>query len=255
MFQKQLYQLRKGRGISQEELAAVVGVSRQAVQKWEAGTSRPDMDNLLALSRYFGVSLDELVTGEAPSVQEAAPLAYLPYWHYEYKSRRTLFGLPLVHINLGHRSLHRAKGVLAIGNVATGILAVGGIAVGLLSLGCASLGILGLGAIALGVVTFGGLSAGILAAVGGLAVSFGLAIGGAAFSASYALGGAAVAGKIAAGGAATGAIAIGDAVSGATAFPKELWNSGTAQAISAAIHAQFPETPALVTRLVTAFLH
>ena len=57
-FQERLYSLRRGKGLSQEELAHIVGVSRQAVQKWEAGTSRPDLDNLTALARCFDVSLD-----------------------------------------------------------------------------------------------------------------------------------------------------------------------------------------------------
>ena len=60
-FRDRLYQLRRGRGISQEELANAVGVSRQAVQKWEAGSSTPDLDNLSALAEYFGVTLDYLV--------------------------------------------------------------------------------------------------------------------------------------------------------------------------------------------------
>ena len=45
-FQQRLYELRKQSGLSQEGLADLLGVSRQAVQKWEAGTSRPDLDNL-----------------------------------------------------------------------------------------------------------------------------------------------------------------------------------------------------------------
>ena len=49
-FRERLYQLRKGRGISQEELAHTVGVSRQAVQKWEAGAATPDLGNLSALA-------------------------------------------------------------------------------------------------------------------------------------------------------------------------------------------------------------
>mgnify|MGYP002579880157 CR=1 FL=1 len=56
-FRERLYQLRKGRGISQEELAHTVGVSRQAVQKWEAGAATPDLGNLSALADYFVVSL------------------------------------------------------------------------------------------------------------------------------------------------------------------------------------------------------
>ena len=75
-FQQRLYDLRKKAGLSQEGLADLLGVTRQAVQKWEAGTSRPDMDNLAALARYFNVTLDYLVTGEeppAPAVQEDDP--------------------------------------------------------------------------------------------------------------------------------------------------------------------------------------
>ena len=41
----------------------MVEVTRQAVQKWEAGTSRPDMENLAALARYFNVTLDWRITG------------------------------------------------------------------------------------------------------------------------------------------------------------------------------------------------
>ena len=65
-FRDRLYQLRRGRGISQEELANAVGVSRQAVQKWEAGSSTPDLENLSALAEYFGVTLDYLVRGVEP---------------------------------------------------------------------------------------------------------------------------------------------------------------------------------------------
>ena len=116
-FRERLYQLRKGRGISQEELAHTVGVSRQAVQKWEAGAATPDLSNLSALADYFAVSLDYLVRGiepekpAAPSPQQAVIQNYYRGWRYEYRSRRTLFGLPLVHINLCDRSLCRAKGM------------------------------------------------------------------------------------------------------------------------------------------------
>ncbi len=64
-FQQRLYELRKQSGLSQEGLASLLGVTRQAVQKWESGSSRPDMDNLAALARYFNVSLDYLVTGRS----------------------------------------------------------------------------------------------------------------------------------------------------------------------------------------------
>ena len=59
---------RRALGISQEELGARLGVSRQAVSKWETSTAVPDMENLLALSREFGVSVAELTgTPEEPT--------------------------------------------------------------------------------------------------------------------------------------------------------------------------------------------
>lgn len=250
MFQDRLYELRKGRGLSQEELADIVGVSRQAVQKWEAGTSRPDMDNLTALARYFGVSLDQLVTGAEPQEEaRAQQVPCYPGWHYEYKSRAALFGLPLVHINMGGWGIHRARGVLAIGNFATGVLALGGCSVGLIALGGLSIGGLALGGLALGAAAVGGVAVGALCALGGLALSFGLSVGGCAVSLSYALGGGAYAGKVAAGGAASAPIAIGDAVKGTVTFQKDLWGAGTPDAIRAAIAAQFPHTPEWLTSL------
>ena len=158
-FQTRLYDLRKRAGLSQEELANLVGVTRQAVQKWEAGASRPDMDNLAALARYFDVTLDWLITGREaeplrPDSQPVVVEKHYHYetWHYEYKSRRTLWGLPLVHVNLSGRGLTWARGIVAIGNVATGLVAVGCFAAGLLSIGAICLGLLVIAGFALGLV-------------------------------------------------------------------------------------------------------
>lgn len=57
---------RRAAKLSQEELAAMVGVSRQAVSKWELGDATPEVDKLLALARAFGVTTDELLSGEEP---------------------------------------------------------------------------------------------------------------------------------------------------------------------------------------------
>ena len=73
MLQDRLYRLRRERGLSQEELAAQLGVSRQAVQKWESGVSQPSLEKLTALARYFDVTLDWLVTGQEPSCRGTAP--------------------------------------------------------------------------------------------------------------------------------------------------------------------------------------
>ena len=58
---EKIYYYRKRAKLSQEELAAQVGVSRQAVSKWETGTADPSTSNLLALAKLFGVSAEELL--------------------------------------------------------------------------------------------------------------------------------------------------------------------------------------------------
>lgn len=63
---ERLYQLRRERRMSQEALADALGVSRQSVSKWENGASTPDLDKLVRLGELFGLSLDELVKGQAP---------------------------------------------------------------------------------------------------------------------------------------------------------------------------------------------
>ena len=62
---ERITELRKSKGLSQEELAEQLGVSRQSVSKWETGVSTPDTDKALAMSRIFGVTADFLLTGES----------------------------------------------------------------------------------------------------------------------------------------------------------------------------------------------
>lgn len=64
--------LRKGLGISQEELADRIGVSRQAVSKWESEQSLPDLDKVIALSEYFQVTTDYLLKGIEPTASSTA---------------------------------------------------------------------------------------------------------------------------------------------------------------------------------------
>lgn len=68
-----LLQLRKERGLSQEDLAERIGISRQSVSKWERAEASPDTDNLIALARLYGVSLDELLLGGEPNENEQNP--------------------------------------------------------------------------------------------------------------------------------------------------------------------------------------
>lgn len=65
MLSNRIYELRRKNGLSQEQLAERVGVSRQAISKWEGGLATPELENLLALSACFGVTMDELTRGEA----------------------------------------------------------------------------------------------------------------------------------------------------------------------------------------------
>lgn len=65
-----LYELRKKSGLSQEAFAEKLGVSRQAVSKWECGASLPDTDNLITISKLYGISLDELIGNTAGTEQD-----------------------------------------------------------------------------------------------------------------------------------------------------------------------------------------
>jgi len=99
---------------------------------------------------------------------------------HEYKSKRTIFGLPLVHIVYGPAWLvgfRPAKGFIAIGNVAVGVIAIGGFAAGLITLAGIGFGLVCIAGIAIGLgVGIGGIAMGYLA-VGGLAIGV-YAIGG-----------------------------------------------------------------------------
>jgi transcriptional regulator with XRE-family HTH domain len=78
-----LYELRKNQGLSQEELAEKLGVSRQAVSKWERGEASPDTDNLIALAKIYGLSLDELIFGEKQENKQEAQSTEDKYDNYD----------------------------------------------------------------------------------------------------------------------------------------------------------------------------
>ncbi len=65
-FSENLQMIRKKNRLSQEELAELLGVSRQAVSKWELGEGYPEVEKLLVLSKKLNVSLDSLMTGSIP---------------------------------------------------------------------------------------------------------------------------------------------------------------------------------------------
>ncbi len=185
-----LARLRRAHNITQEGLAEVLGVSRQAVSKWESDLTYPETDKLLRLARLYGCTVDYLLTGrdrsEAESATEAeesptpndvdrARITWMRCPRYfEYKSRRTIGGLPLVHINIGRG--RRATGVFAIGLMARGIVSLGLASVGVVSIGLASVGLISLGVFSLGLLlAIGSVAVGAIA-LGAIAVGL-LAIG------------------------------------------------------------------------------
>ena len=63
-FNEKLQELRKNKGLTQEELAQILYVSRTAISKWESGRGFPNIESLKSISKYFSVSLDELLSNE-----------------------------------------------------------------------------------------------------------------------------------------------------------------------------------------------
>ena len=89
---EKLAALRREQGLSQEDLAGRLEVSRQAVSKWETGASAPDLEKLLALSDLFAVSADYLLCPSPSARRGKAPLPCLRPPHRRPK-RGWRFGL------------------------------------------------------------------------------------------------------------------------------------------------------------------
>lgn len=87
-FQDKLKELRKNRGLTQEELAQALFVSRTAISKWETGKGYPNIDSLKAISKYFCVSLDDLL-----STDEIITIAEEDGKQKERHLRNLVFGL------------------------------------------------------------------------------------------------------------------------------------------------------------------
>lgn len=217
-FKDNLYRIRKAQGLSQEELAVVCKVSRQAISKWENGNATPDLENLKTLALALHVQVDELLGIQEETKQSSGTAEkeivyvdrYHRCWHKEYRSSFTIFGLPLLHINLGrgrneNKQWHVAKGIIAIGNVYIGILSLGMLSVGVISIGFLGLGCLMIGCVALGYFALGPLAIGYIA-IGAMAIGV------------YSVGALAIGFKVAIGAAAYGDIAIGSAPMGERNF-------------------------------------
>lgn len=195
-FSDRLSRLRREHGFSREQLAELIGATRQEVAGWELGLAQPERDKVIRLARVLGCKPEELLpeepTDEYPyraktAIHYTAPIR-------ERKSSLCLFGVPLFHIG------KRARGIFALGTDAAGLIAIGVKAKGLLSAGVLSMGVLSFGVFSSGAVAFGAIALG-LAALGAVAVGM-LAIG------AICLGILSV-GAVAIGGFSAGAVALG----------------------------------------------
>ena len=71
---EKLAELRKARGLTQQEIAEALKVSRQAVSRWEVGTAAPSLDNLVLLGKLYGMPLDDLIQQEAGKPEETSEI-------------------------------------------------------------------------------------------------------------------------------------------------------------------------------------
>lgn len=204
-FNENLYRIRKEKELSQEDLAILCNVSRQAISKWENGTANPDMVNLATLACCLNVSTDELLGTSPMNQQTQGNLQNDDYEYlrirkrriFEYQSKCKIGNIPLVHINFGRfkmedGSIRIAKGIFALGNISIGVFSLGFMSFGLIGFGLLSISILcaistiaisyfaigaftigyiSIGAIAIGVYSVGAISIGSQVAIG--AISYG----------------------------------------------------------------------------------
>ena len=155
---QKLAALRKKQGLTQEKLAEMLNVSRQAVSKWESGAAYPETEKLIRLSEMYGCTLDDLIrdkASEPTATKEEEPLFKRIF--RERKSKKLVCGLPLWHFGL------HARGIIAIGPEACGVLSIGFLARGVFPLGLAALGLFPFGVLAAGLTAYGCFALGIIA--------------------------------------------------------------------------------------------
>jgi len=183
---------RKESNYTQEQLASILGVSRQSISKWESNVAYPETEKLIRLGKLFDCSMDYLLnddiedksahtspsadgSGNSSSSDKTDPISAISGFISknilrERKSKRMVCGMPLYHIG------RNAKGFFAVGLKAKGVFAFGLLAEGIASLGVLSIGIFSLGLLSLGMIAFGITAIGIFA---GAAFAFGIIAAGA----------------------------------------------------------------------------
>lgn len=106
-----LVELRKQNKLSQEALAEKLGLSRQAISKWERAEASPDTDNLIALASLYGISLDELL-GNGEKAEKEVPTEETPLTDTQIKAKESLKKAPLLFLG--------AIGIYVVGGIVLG---------------------------------------------------------------------------------------------------------------------------------------
>lgn len=215
---EKLSKLRKEYNYTQEQLAEILGVSRQSISKWESDIAYPETDKLIKLGKLFGCSLDYLLNediidrNKAETKKESFLDSFKKQFH-ERKSKKTVFGMPLYHIGKNARGFFavgiKAQGIFSIGLISRGVVTCGLLSLGVMSLGILSLGLISVGAFSLGLLAVGSIAIGLLAAG---AISAGIVSFGALSMGFFSTGALAIGKYTALGDHAYGMIAIGKSV-------------------------------------------
>lgn len=72
-FKEKLYELRRLKGLSQEEIGEKINVSRQTISKWENGQTTPELEKLIELSKIFDIPIDELIGNDINNEKQDIP--------------------------------------------------------------------------------------------------------------------------------------------------------------------------------------
>ncbi len=215
-FGEKLSKLRKEYNYTQEQLADILGVSRQSISKWESNLTYPETDKLVKMGKLFACSMDYLLNEEMTEKQGAQPSEKESLWVIfkkqlrERKSEKTVFGMPLYHIGKNARGFFaigwKARGVFSVGLMSQGIVSFGLLPLGILSFGVLSLGLFSAGIFSFGILALGAVAFGLFAAG---AISIGLISFGALSVGCFSCGALAIGQYAAVGDHAYGMIAIG----------------------------------------------
>ena len=215
---EKLSKLRKDYNYTQEQLADVLGVSRQSISKWEQDIAYPETDKLIKIGKIFQCSMDYLLNDDVTEKQGINTkkenfLGQLKNLFRERKSEKTVFGMPLYHIGKNAHGFFaiglKARGIFSIGLMSRGIISLGLLSLGIISLGVLSLGLISVATLSLGFLAVGSIALGLFAAG---AISIGLISFGALSVGCFSTGALALGKYAAVGDHAYGMIAIGQSV-------------------------------------------